>query len=307
MRKDDLRSLSHIYYGDKVRWFIGTVIDHTPPAGYEGRVKVRIHGVHSPKTSDIPERDLPWAQIIVPGTEGGISGIGRNPQILSGALVFGIFADGKSSQIPIIIGSLPRIELPTITQLGKSVNLSSNENAYDYGVSALIAKQLPSDISAGQGSAGRRSSFRKQTINLRLSEALKHFIDAGYTLEQASAIVSGLYIVSGMEPTITAPQGDLRGLANWKNTRLNNFVVFTEKYETLNNPTSVLIQNFYVQLEFILYELRTFKTVANGKLLRSRRLEQAVDIISNYYFDDAVSAESVKRKAIDIRDQILRG
>ena len=51
------------FYGDDIRWFFGTCINAHPPAGLEGRVKVRVNGVHSASTADIPERDLPWAQV----------------------------------------------------------------------------------------------------------------------------------------------------------------------------------------------------------------------------------------------------
>ena len=55
--------------------------------------------------------DLPWATVLVPATEGGISGTGRSPNgIQQGAWVFGIFLDGKHSQNPLILGSLPKIE-----------------------------------------------------------------------------------------------------------------------------------------------------------------------------------------------------
>ena len=40
-----------------------------------GRLKVRIFGVHDANTSDISEGDLPWAQVVVPITEGGSSKI----------------------------------------------------------------------------------------------------------------------------------------------------------------------------------------------------------------------------------------
>ena len=104
------------YYGDKTRWFIATVINSTPPIGYEGRVKIRIHGLHKASTVNIPEDHLPWAQCVLPTTEGGVSGIGKIPRVLPNALVFGMFMDGKSSQTPIVLGSLPRIELPTQIQ-----------------------------------------------------------------------------------------------------------------------------------------------------------------------------------------------
>ena len=81
--------------------------------GFEGRFKIRIHGLHSPSTVDIPEADLPWAQCVLPTTEGGVSGIGKMPQLMPNALVFGMFMDGKHSQTPLILGSIPHVEFPT--------------------------------------------------------------------------------------------------------------------------------------------------------------------------------------------------
>ena len=40
---NDYSTIAGGYYGDKTRWFIGSVVSHTPPYGFEGRVKVRIH------------------------------------------------------------------------------------------------------------------------------------------------------------------------------------------------------------------------------------------------------------------------
>ena len=51
------------FYGDNVRWFIATVIDASPPFGFEGRVKIRVHGLHSPETYLLPQQDLPWANV----------------------------------------------------------------------------------------------------------------------------------------------------------------------------------------------------------------------------------------------------
>ena len=74
-----LRPIQQEFYGDDHRWFFGTVINAQPPSGLEGRVKVRINGVHNPSTGEIPEKDLPWAQVLIPTTEGGVSGYGRIP------------------------------------------------------------------------------------------------------------------------------------------------------------------------------------------------------------------------------------
>lgn len=97
------------YYGDQTRWFIGTVVNVNDPLKL-GRVRVRIYGVHSSDVQDVPNSYLPWAQTVLPITEGGTSGIGATTGIKENAQVFGIFLDGKSSQLPLVIGSIPKVE-----------------------------------------------------------------------------------------------------------------------------------------------------------------------------------------------------
>lgn len=97
------------FYGDQFRWFTGVVIDINDPVQL-GRIKVRIYGIHSENLIDIPEEDLPWAQVITPITEGGTEGLGNTLGIQVGALVFGLFLDGQSSQLPLVVGSMPKYE-----------------------------------------------------------------------------------------------------------------------------------------------------------------------------------------------------
>ena len=61
------------FYGDQTRWFVGRVISINDPLEM-GRVKVRIVGIHDNR--EIRDGDLPWAQVVVPVTEGGSSGLG---------------------------------------------------------------------------------------------------------------------------------------------------------------------------------------------------------------------------------------
>ena len=97
------------FYGDETRWFIGDIVSTSDPVEL-GRVQVRIYGVHTSSELFIPNEDLPWAQPLMPITEGGVNGLGINTGIQVGARVFGIFLDGKNSQNPMILGSLPKYE-----------------------------------------------------------------------------------------------------------------------------------------------------------------------------------------------------
>lgn len=92
------------YYGDQTRWFLGEVVNVKDDPLKLGRARVRIFGVYD----EIEEEDLPWAQIVVPVTHTVHGGNGQTLGLLVGAQVFGIFLDGQNSQLPLIVGSIPK-------------------------------------------------------------------------------------------------------------------------------------------------------------------------------------------------------
>lgn len=94
------------FYGDQVRWFVGEVVNVKDDPLKLGRVQVRAFGVYDDE--EIQEVDLPWAQIVVPITQGVHEGKGQYLGMLVGTQVFGIFLDGQNSQLPMVIGSIPK-------------------------------------------------------------------------------------------------------------------------------------------------------------------------------------------------------
>ena len=81
--------------------FYGIVEDRNDPL-MVGRVRVRIHGIHSENKQFIATPDLPWAQVLLPTTSAGLSGIGTQHGLIEGSTVFGFFRDGKTRQDPVI-------------------------------------------------------------------------------------------------------------------------------------------------------------------------------------------------------------
>lgn len=108
------------YYGDQTRWFLGEVVNIKDDPLQLGRARVRIFGVYD----EIEEEDLPWAQIVVPVTHTVHEGNGQTLGLLVGAQVFGIFLDGQNSQLPLIVGSIPKEK--------DSPPRSINEGEYPY-------------------------------------------------------------------------------------------------------------------------------------------------------------------------------
>lgn len=281
-----LRPIQKEFYGDDYRWFFGTVINSHPPTGLEGRVKVRIYGVHSGNTDDIPEKDLPWAQVLIPTTEGGASGIGKIPQLVSGAFVFGVFLDGISSQTPLILGSLPRTEFPSDTQSGRQVS-SSDEFKYDQErLQNVVASSLKND------------KLAEASVELRRQQAMKFFIDNGYELIYAAAITGALEGVSRFK-TYDDVTEETVGIARWNNTteigsRFADLLKFAAQY----SPNSDW-RLFSIQLQFVVFELRNRFNLVNRKLLSTSNIKDASDVINKMYIKGSNRTEILAQRAYD--------
>lgn len=87
------------------RWFFGFIEDINDPDQL-GQVKVRVPNIHG----DMPIDDLPWATLVTPVTSASLLEVGIAPVGMKvGTMVFGFFADGKEYNIPIIVGSINKI------------------------------------------------------------------------------------------------------------------------------------------------------------------------------------------------------
>ena len=286
-----MKALPSEYYGDNVRWFVADVIDTTPPYGLEGRVRIRIHGVHSPSTKDIKQSDLPWAQCVLPVTEGGVSGLGRTPKLEPGALVFGIFADGQASQVPMVLGSLPRIETPSRIQKRvefESVveRLNPAVDFYDEEISSLAGNQDIDNLNT--------ENITVSVIDARIFATVKFFMASGYTLNQSVTVASSLDIRSGM---VTSGSG----IAGWSESRLTDLKIFSNSWN-----------QFASQLAFVLYELNTKQTQTNIKFLRVDKLEDedgntCQEVFVKNYFGEkgSVEVDVYKEAALDLYTRLV--
>ena len=289
----ELKPLSHEYYGDNVRWFIATVIDASPPLGFEGRVKIRVHGLHSHETYLLPQQDLPWAQCVLPTTEGGISGIGKSPKIQPNSLVFGMFMDGRHSQTPIILGSLPHIELPTITQTKQTQEDIGDDSKPENLFSSGVKLKKPKDI--GIDNDNNRKIISEKVRSQRLKTAVRFFLNLGYTEKQSITLTAGLFITSKL---VTNTEGDKKGIGGFTGSRFVDLINFSPAFN-----------KFDKQLEFVAYELRGKKANANILLLQSDNIEginNLADIVTKFYLENTQKgvAGEVEQKALEILESI---
>ena len=245
------------FYGDDPRWFIGVV--ETPSADDSlGRVRVRVYGLHSNNMQDIDTYDLPLAQVMVPGTEEGTTGLGMNPQLEVGAMVFGFFLDGKSSQLPFVLGSFPRTEIadPAV--------------GIDLGTRGVVDRTSFDPDSGESGAAPFSGSTPPApgTTSERELQAMDYLVnELGYSPVEAAGIVGNLLHESTMNPNElnendAGPGSDSFGLAQWNEGRLRELQAYARR-------TGSSVGDFNTQLEFIQLELNSTEARAR------RRLESA--------------------------------
>jgi len=123
------------FYGDQIRWFTGIVVNINDPLQM-GRVQIRAHGIHSEDPNQISESELPWAQVMAPITQGGTGSAGNFLGLQPNARVVGLFLDGKNSQVPLVLGTLPKYE--SSSDGGSNINpLAKGEQKFPADVSGL--------------------------------------------------------------------------------------------------------------------------------------------------------------------------
>ena len=239
------------YYGDNTRWFMARCIENVAPAGLEGRIKVRIFGIHDDNVNNIPQKDLPWAQVMNPSHSYGVSGLGVNTQILPGAMVFGLFLDGKTSQLPMVLGSVPNIEYPTSVQAAGRDDISTNPFAYDFTQSN---SEFQDPKSYGQDNLNSMQSV----------DVAKFFIDNGMTPKQGASIAGTIEAINGNNPQASG------GIAGYpQNTpRYARWVAYSQRLKPAKDH-----QSFDVQLMFVLHELHTSHKTAYGKMFSAKEIE----------------------------------
>lgn len=105
--------------------YIGVIEDRNDPLKL-GRCKVRVIGLHTHDTNQLPTADLPWAVPMQPITSAAISGIGTTPLgLVEGTHVIVMYQD-EDNQCPVILGSIGGIPQSTsndITTDDSTINI----------------------------------------------------------------------------------------------------------------------------------------------------------------------------------------
>ena len=272
------------YYGDQTRWFIGTAIDINDPLEM-GRVKVRVYGIHSADTGDIPLGALPWAQVVSPITEGGSSGIGANTGIKPMAQVYGIFLDGKNSQLPLILGSIPKFEPVHINQTESNFTrdeIPSRPDGSPATRNVIAASALDDEKLIG-------SDNKEKCFNFFISDE----VPERFLSHQAAGIVGNLIVESGntVDPLAKNKGEGSFGIAQWNpaTERLTNLYRFARR----NNLPP---ESLYVQLQYIIHELYKHSYFGLAKLRAAEDVQTASNVFEQYY-ERPAQGSSLRRVA----------
>ena len=256
------------FYGDNInRFFFGIVVNNSDELNL-GRVQIKIPGIHGP---EIRSHDLPWAQVMVPTTEPGMGAIGSNTMIVNGAQVFGVFLDGKDSQIPFILGSVPKIMNPSISSR-----------------STFSGSIPPPTYTTETGSTSEGTSTRRGVVppgslegSTNAERVYRFFVNYGFTSEQAAGMVGNFAAESGVniDPQAFNPNdvgAESFGIAQWRASR----------YDDLRNWASETGQDYNTletQLGFVVHEFETTERSALARIRSTNSSSDAARVIDQYY------------------------
>jgi len=262
------------YYGNNFKSFYGKVINVNDPLQL-GRVQVRIYGVHTENEVDIPTKALPWASVVLPTTEGGVSGIGLNSGLKPFSTVYGVFADGENAQEPLVLGSVPSYQRDPLM---KDTSFNFNIGTHDFRVPTRKPDNLKTPDDIDEQLLIGDSNIEKAWNWFRSKDG------GEYSTVSTAGIIGNLWVESfasinnnDLNPSaIQGGGGPGRYLAQWE--------IGSDRYNELEERSAgIPITSMYAQLRFISYELDKYPYFGKARLVQARTPEEASDIFMVLY------------------------
>jgi len=125
------------------------------------RYKVRIMGYHPYSNAELPDKDLPWAQVLTAPGNSGSQNTAETVRLAQGDVVVGFFLDGHNAQVPMIMGSFANT--PQWDDLKEKWG-ESGAPASPFGVFGGYSKAMPKENYAiNTGSSNDNTSSSAET------------------------------------------------------------------------------------------------------------------------------------------------
>ena len=321
-----MRAINKEFYGDDIRWFVGVIKDINDPEKL-GRVRVRVFGIHTHRTDLIQDTDLPWANVILPVTQGGISERTMPTGIRIGAQVFGMFMDGEQSQVPLVLGSIPHNGSKRVPYDGPNdphIQTTPAIQTYQYApgdeISSTMASKLEQagvrpngqvltseQADALNGVYSGSGDVEMSLVGESRAEQIFNFLKEVFQQKGHSnpGIVAAAFVGNFMheagrnldpninegKPLVAGSRGGY-GLAQWTASRR----VDLEKYAAKKNAG---VGNIPIQLSFAEWELSNSSShlyVANY-LMNDHTIEAATETVFSWYENPQVSVDFKRENA----------
>ena len=253
---------SNVIGKDGFRWWVGQVapeevgiwqlaLGQNNPDAWGNRVKVRIMGYHPFSKKELPDKDLPWANIMLPSTAGtGGAGFGQSIKLRQGDVGIGFFLDGEDAQQPVILGSfgrtknfkggLPNDSLGFEPFSGYSQNIQPPSGTLDRGEAndANIDSLKSPRTTDGQ-------TIKKINQNKKDGEPLEISVSSTFGKTEIVADSCEDNFIGNVSSTL---DNLLNGLGESTNF-LSDVAIVTSKIQSLsNNAVSTMMESTYSRL-----------------------------------------------------------
>ena len=230
---------------DGFRWWIGQI----PPesahgsqinkGGWGNRFKVRIMGYHPYNITELPDDDLPWAQVLISTTAG--SGAGNNSttvKISPGDVVFGFFLDGDNAQIPVIMGVF-----------GRTSQVLTSENAGPFQPFTGYTSKIKNDGKALKTDQSNEQTADSQKSPRNVSPALAKAVGADE--------ISYFY---GIGESIQLADGSNNTVISKISTEIDNLL------NKINNASAVFV-NLKNEVNFVVQKIQAISNQLVGNMV----------------------------------------
>jgi hypothetical protein len=174
---------------DGFRWWIGQIAPEEVQKqlnkdGWGNRLKVRIMGYHPYNVVELPNKDLPWAQVLLSTSDGtGAANYATSHKVRPSDIVFGFFLDGDNAQVPVITGCFGRTsQVPSEDYAGPFQPFTGYTNRIKNDGSRIVPDQTNEQTTKSQKSPYYLPPQTANSINERA-----WFYGTGDTLQLGTA------------------------------------------------------------------------------------------------------------------------